>query len=77
MKAAACAQGRSAAPSSACRLIRDGSCMSIPSRRSGWPSKAAQAQRRALATLNPAGGLVSLAELPDALWLIEQQSGMR
>ena len=32
---------------------------------------------RALATLNPAGGLVSLAELPDALRLIEQQSGMR
>jgi beta-phosphoglucomutase-like phosphatase (HAD superfamily) len=32
---------------------------------------------RALATLNPAGGIVSLAELPDALRLIEQQSGMR
>jgi phosphoglycolate phosphatase-like HAD superfamily hydrolase len=32
---------------------------------------------RALAERNPAGGIVSLAELADALRLIEQQSGMR
>lgn len=32
---------------------------------------------RALAALKPAGGIVSLAELPDALRLIEQQSGLR
>jgi hypothetical protein len=32
---------------------------------------------RALATLNPAGGIVSLAELPDALRVIEQQAGRR
>ena len=32
---------------------------------------------RALATLNPAGGIVSLAELPDALRVIEQQAGLR
>jgi FMN phosphatase YigB (HAD superfamily) len=32
---------------------------------------------RALAERNPAGGIVSLAELPDALRLIEQRSGLR
>jgi phosphoglycolate phosphatase-like HAD superfamily hydrolase len=32
---------------------------------------------RALAERNPAGGIVSLAELPDALRLIEQRSGIR
>ncbi len=32
---------------------------------------------RALAERNPAGAIVSLAELPDALRLIEQRSGMR
>jgi phosphoglycolate phosphatase-like HAD superfamily hydrolase len=32
---------------------------------------------RALAALNPSGGIVSLAELPDALRVIEQQSGLR
>jgi beta-phosphoglucomutase-like phosphatase (HAD superfamily) len=32
---------------------------------------------RALATLNPSAGIVSLAELPDALRLVEQQSGLR
>jgi beta-phosphoglucomutase-like phosphatase (HAD superfamily) len=32
---------------------------------------------RALATLNPSAGIVSLAELPDALRIVEQQSGMR
>ena len=32
---------------------------------------------RALATQSPAGGIVSLAELADALRLIDQQSGMR
>jgi beta-phosphoglucomutase-like phosphatase (HAD superfamily) len=32
---------------------------------------------RALATLNPSAGIVSLAELPDALRLLEQQSGLR
>jgi FMN phosphatase YigB (HAD superfamily) len=32
---------------------------------------------RALAERNPAGGIVSLAELPDALRLIEQRAGQR
>jgi FMN phosphatase YigB (HAD superfamily) len=32
---------------------------------------------RALAERNPVGGIVSLAELPDALRLIEQRSGIR
>ena len=32
---------------------------------------------RALAERNPAGGIVSLAELPDALRLIEQRAGLR
>ena len=32
---------------------------------------------RALAERNPAGGIVSLAELPDALRVIEQRSGIR
>ncbi len=32
---------------------------------------------RSLAERNPAGGIVSLAELPDALRLIEQRSGLR
>jgi phosphoglycolate phosphatase-like HAD superfamily hydrolase len=32
---------------------------------------------RALAERNPAGGIVSLAELPDALRLIEQRAGIR
>jgi hypothetical protein len=32
---------------------------------------------RALAERNPAGAIVSLAELGDALRLIEQRSGMR
>jgi FMN phosphatase YigB (HAD superfamily) len=32
---------------------------------------------RALAERNPTGGIVSLAELPDALRLIEQRSGLR
>jgi hypothetical protein len=32
---------------------------------------------RALAERNPAGGIVSLAELPAALRLIEQRSGLR
>ena len=32
---------------------------------------------RALAERHPAGGIVSLAELPDALRLIEQRSGLR
>jgi hypothetical protein len=32
---------------------------------------------RALAERNPAGGIVSLAELPAALRLIEQRSGIR
>ena len=32
---------------------------------------------RALAERHPAGGIVSLAELPDALRLIEQRSGIR
>jgi beta-phosphoglucomutase-like phosphatase (HAD superfamily) len=32
---------------------------------------------RALSALNPAGGIVSLAELPDALRVIAQQSGLR
>ncbi|HLH95823.1 MAG TPA: HAD hydrolase-like protein [Xanthobacteraceae bacterium] len=32
---------------------------------------------RSLAERNPAGGIVSLAELPDALKLIEQRAGMR
>ena len=32
---------------------------------------------RTLAERNPAGGIVSLAELPDALRLIEQRSGIR
>jgi hypothetical protein len=31
---------------------------------------------RVLAERNPAGGLVSLAELPDALRLIEQRAGL-
>ena len=32
---------------------------------------------RALAERSPAGGIVSLAELADALQLIEQRSGLR
>jgi len=32
---------------------------------------------RALAEHHPSGGIVSLAELPDALRLIEQRSGLR
>ena len=32
---------------------------------------------RALAELGPAGGIVSLAELPDALRVIEQRAGLR